>query len=179
MGTHLAARLVWHDHGWDGRICRSPKGNGWCIRYEWVHEGRKDDEEAKRAGDPIKDDFIPPCVHDANAFGRSTYSFQHKDPLFRKFLSPTTQTLEPYSFVTAPFRRMREEQGWIYDPEEQKKLLDDFYGALEEKHSLVFFYGMHGNPIDDDSDRVLLGVGRITEVDTQQYFGGADTEGQT
>jgi len=177
MATHLAARLVWHDRGWDGRICTAPKSNGWCIRYEWVHEGREDDKEAQRSCEPIKDGFLPPCIHDANAFGKSTYTFQHKDPLYRSFLSPTSQTLHPYSFVTAPFRRMRDDEGWIYDPQDQKQLLEAFFGALEEKQSLVFFYGMHGNPIDDESDRVLFAVGRITSVDDLKYFGGKDENG--
>lgn len=177
MTTHLAARLVWHDRGWDGHICTSPKSNGWCIRYEWVHEEREDDKEMQKACDPIKDGFLPPCIHDANAFGKSTYTFQHKDPLHRSFLSPTSQTLDPYSFVTAPFRRMRGDSGWIYDPQDQKQLLEEFFGALEEKQSLVFFYGMHGNPIDDESDRVLLGVGRITSIDDLKYFGGKDENG--
>jgi len=178
MATHLAARLVWHDRGWDGRICNAPKENGWCIRYEWVHEGRRDDEEEKRQGKPIGSDLLPPCVHDTNAFGRSTYTFQHSDPLYRRFLSPTSETLEPFSFVTAPFRVMREENGWVYDPEEQRQLLKEFFEAFEERQSLVFFYGMHGNPVEDESDRVLFGVGRITDVEDQQYFGGTDPDGQ-
>jgi hypothetical protein len=178
MATHLAARLVWHDNGWNGRICRAPKDNGWCIRYDWVRGSRKDDEETKHAGRAIANDFLPPCVHDANAFGRSKYTFQHDDPLHRRFLSPTSATIPPFSFVTAPFERMREEKGWVYDPEEQKQLLEEFFGALERNVSLVFFYGMHGNPIDEESDRVLLGVSRITDVEELQYFGGKDPQGQ-
>lgn len=178
MATHLAARLVWHDRGWDGRICDVPKENGWCIRYEWVHEGRLDDDEAKRHSRPIGSQLLPPCIHDANAFGRSTYTFQHRDPLYRTFLSPSSESLEPFSFVTAPFRVMRGEDGWVFDPEEQVGLLSGFFDALETKQSLVFFYGMHGNPVDDDSDRVLFGVGRISEIEQQQYFGGKDPDGQ-
>lgn len=178
MATHLAARLVWHDRGWDGRICSAPKENGWCIRYEWVREGRRDDDEERRHGKPIGQELLPPCVHDANAFGPSAYTFQHVDPLNRRFLSPASETLEPFSFVTAPFRVMRDKSGWISDPEDQRQLLKDFFEAFEERQSLVFFYGMHGNPADDESDRVLFGVGRISEVEAQQYYSGADADGQ-
>jgi hypothetical protein len=143
-----------------------------------VHEGRDDDAEAKRHGKPVGNELLPPCVHDANAFGNSKYTFQHSDPLYRRFLSPTSETLEPFSFVTAPFRVMREENGWVYDPEEQRDLLSGFFDALEKKQSLVFFYGMHGNPVDDESDRVLFGVGRIAAVEPQQYFGGSDPDGR-
>jgi exodeoxyribonuclease V alpha subunit len=61
MATHLAARLVWHDRGWDGRICNAPKDNGWCIRYEWVREERDDQAEAQRCGKPVTQDVLPPC----------------------------------------------------------------------------------------------------------------------
>src|SRR4051812_26555927 len=113
MATHLAARLVWHDRGWDGRFCGSPKDNGWCIRHEYVHKNRDDDEEAKRCGEKITDSFLPPCVNDANAFAPTTgYTFQHTDPLFRSYLSPKSEHVGAFSFVTAPFRQMREERGW-------------------------------------------------------------------
>jgi hypothetical protein len=123
MATHLAARLVGHDRGWDGRICNAPKDNGWCIRYEWVREARDDQAEAQRCGKPVTQDVLPPCQHDTNAFAsRGQYAIQHRDPLYRRFLSPTSETIEPFSFVTAPFERMREEGAWVYDPEEQEQL---------------------------------------------------------
>ena len=177
IATHLAARLVWHDRGWDGRICNAPKENGWCIRYEWVREGRRDDDEAKRHGKPVATELLPPCIHDANVFGKSSYTFQHSDPLYRRFLSqPPRRCSRTRS--CCPFRVMREESGWVYDPEEQRELLSGFFDALEKKHSLVFFYGMHGNPVDDESDRVLFGVGRITDIEDQQYFGGKVPDGR-
>jgi exodeoxyribonuclease V alpha subunit len=179
MATHLAARLVWHDRGWDGRICNAPKDNGWCIRYEWVREERDDQAEAQRCGKPVTQDVLPPCRHDTNAFAsKGKYAIQHRDPLYRRFLSPTSETIEPFSFVTAPFERMREEEGWVYDPEEQEQLLADFFSALEAGTSLVFFYGMRGNPIEEESDRVLFGVGRIAKIGEQSYFGGTDEHGR-
>lgn len=179
MATHLAARLVWHDRGWDGRVCNAPKENGWCIRYDWIREGRDDDVETRCHGKQVGSSVLPPCAHDTNAFASAGgYTLQHTDPLYRTFLSPTSETIEPFSFVTAPFRRMRDEEGWFYDPEDQKPLLDDFFAALERNRSLVFFYSMRGNPIDEDSDRVLVGVGRITEIEKPRYFGGADEHGR-
>lgn len=178
MTTHLAARLVWHDRGWDGRICNHPKNNSWCIRYEWVREGRDDERETEARGTSIEDQVLPPCVHDANTFASGKgYTFQHQDPLYRRFLSPVSESVKPYSFVTAPFERMRDTEGWVYDPEEQERLLTEFFGRLEKNLSLVFFYGMRGNPIDDESDRVLYGVGRITDIEDQRYFGGTDQDG--
>jgi len=31
MTTHLSVRLAWHDSGWDGRICRDPAANFYCV----------------------------------------------------------------------------------------------------------------------------------------------------
>jgi len=28
---HLSVRLAWHDSGWNGRICRDPKANTYCV----------------------------------------------------------------------------------------------------------------------------------------------------
>ena len=31
MTTHISARLAWHDSGWNGRVCRDPKANTYCV----------------------------------------------------------------------------------------------------------------------------------------------------
>jgi exodeoxyribonuclease V alpha subunit len=31
MTQHISARLAWHDSGWNGRVCRNPKGNTYCV----------------------------------------------------------------------------------------------------------------------------------------------------
>ena len=46
----------------------------------------------------------------ARAVSFCGHAIQHRDPLYRRFLSPTSETMEPFSFVTAPFERMREEE---------------------------------------------------------------------
>ena len=27
---HISVRVPWHDNGWNGTVCRDPRGNGTC-----------------------------------------------------------------------------------------------------------------------------------------------------
>ena len=50
-------------------------------------------------------------------------------------------------------------------------MLKEFWGRLEKNHSLVFFYCNQGNPLDENLNRLLVGVGRISSIGPQQFFG--------
>lgn len=77
MATHLTARLAWHLDGWNGRICRNPGSNHYCIGphsypgdkikmfcdLDW----EKDNEVAGRPCAEL--DRAPPCIYTVNAFG--------------------------------------------------------------------------------------------------------------
>jgi len=61
--------------------------------------------------------------------------------------------------------------GWVFEPDRQRELLKRFWGKLEPKKSLVFYYCNHGNPLDENSPRIIVGIGRISKVGPQLYFG--------
>ena len=61
--------------------------------------------------------------------------------------------------------------GWVYEPDRQRELLQKFWGKLESARSLVFYYCNHGNPLDENASRIVVGVGRVAEVGPQLYFG--------
>ena len=63
------------------------------------------------------------------------------------------------------------EGGWVREPDRQKGLLRHFWRKLEPSKSLVFYYCNQGNPLDEDTPRILIGVGRLKEVGPQLYFG--------
>ena len=75
MTTHISARLAWHDSGWNGRICKNPKANTYCVgQYSFpgdmISLRRNIEAEEEHAGSAIKDlDYIPPCIWTCNAFG--------------------------------------------------------------------------------------------------------------
>jgi hypothetical protein len=31
MTIHISARVAWHDHGWNGCVCRNLRANTYCV----------------------------------------------------------------------------------------------------------------------------------------------------
>jgi exodeoxyribonuclease V alpha subunit len=192
--THLSARLAWHDRGWDGRICDQPHLNGSCIVHEHIRDGRDDEREKKASGVLIANlkDWQPPCSRDPGAFSHVGYRIEHRDPLDFRNLPSVTEDLPPYSSCPAPYRWMREDQfrvlrdeegfdipgppearetGWVYEPVRQVALLGRFWEKLTPRESLIFYYVVRGNPVDEDAARLVVGAGRIKRVSPQLFFG--------
>ena len=49
---------------------------------------------------------------------------------------------------------------WIQDPNNQKSLLDTFFGCLHAQKSLIFFYAKH-TPLSEPNERVIVGVAKV------------------
>jgi len=199
MTTHLSARIVWHDRAWDGCICDRPSQNAYCIVQQHIREALADpnklEREEQTAGSPLAelDGWQPPCSRDPIAFSSIGYSITHHDPLEFRQLPSTTEQIPAYSVCSSPYRWMREENfrqiseeerleirgpddpkrehGWVFEPDRQLALLSNFWGRLEKGRSLIFFYCNKGNPLEENLNRVLVGVGRISNVGPQLYFG--------
>ncbi len=198
MTTHLSARLVWHDRGWDGHVCDNPAANACCVIQQHIRESLSNPEKLQReidnAGLPLAqlDGWRPPCSRDPLAFSALGCTITHNDPLDFRRLPSVNEELPAYSFCTSPYRWMREENfpqlcederleirgpdeakqaGWVFEPDRQRALLKEFWGRLEKNESLVFFYCNEGNPLGENLSRVLVGVGRITNIGSQIYFG--------
>lgn len=200
MTTHLSARLAWHDNGWDGCVCQQPHLNASCIVQQNIRDDRNDEQERQSAGIHLSslNGWLPPCSRDTGAYSPRGYTFVHSDPVERGFLHPVTEQVPPYSCMPAPYRWMREEtfrdvceaqglkirgpenvkkdKGWVYEPDRQRQLLDNFWSKVKEGEgkALVFYYVNHGNPVDENAVRLIVGVGRIAAVGPQLYFGGTD-----
>jgi hypothetical protein len=56
-----------------------------------------------------------------------------------------------------------ERNAWVQDHHNQRALLEGFFSAIERERSLCFFYAKQ-TPLSDEHDRVLIGVGRVTDV---------------
>ena len=194
MTTHLSVRLAWHDRAWDGHVCDLPHLNAHCIVHQHIRDSRNDEKERAAAGKPLVelDGWLPPCSRDPAAYAERGFSITHQDPLEFRGLPAVSEDIPPYSSCPAPYRWMREEfvqevceaedislrgpdnprsNGWVFEPDRQRELLKGFWGKLEPKKSLVFYYCNHGNPLDENSPRIIVGIGRIVEVGPQLYFG--------
>lgn len=174
---HLSARLTWHDGGWDGRICRNPTGNVWCLMHEHIRSSRDDEREEAHKGKLLADirDWGPPCGRDPGAFSPVGYRITHRDPLDWRGLPPAEEEIPPYSWCASPYGRMFSsdpEATWESDPVEQERRLREFWASVKPGRSLVFFYLNHANPLQDESGtRLLVGIGRVKEIGLLQYFG--------
>jgi hypothetical protein len=62
---------------------------------------------------------------------------------------------------------------WVQEDDRQRALLDRFWGKLEVGSSLVFFYCNRGNAVDDEANRLIVGVSRIVEVAEPSFFGAS------
>ena len=195
MTTHLSARLAWHDRGWDGRVCDAPHLNASCIVHKHIRHARDDDRERESAGKPLAklQDALPPCSRDPAAYAERGFTIEHRDPLDFRRLPPVSEAIPPYSVCSAPYRWMREDcfqevcdaenlsirgpdeerdHGWIQENDRQRELLGHFWKKLEVEQSLIFYYcNRHGHPLDEDASHILIGVGRISEIGEQVYFG--------
>jgi len=194
MTTHLSVRLAWHDRGWDGHVCDAPHLNAHCIVHQHIRDSRDDEKERAAAGTPFAElnGWLPPCSRDPAAYAARGFVIVHHDPLEFRKLPAASEEIPPYSSCPAPYRWMREEffqevceaedlsirgpddprsNGWVFEPDRQRELLKRFWGKLEPRSSLVFYYCNHGNPLDENTPRIVVGVGRVAEVGPQLYFG--------
>ena len=55
------------------------------------------------------------------------------------------------------------ETAWVQERDNQRALLDTFFGALRPEESLCFFYAKR-TPLSEQSRRVIVGVGRVLSV---------------
>ena len=193
--THLSTRILWHDRGWDGRVCDNPFENSSCLLQQHVRESREDELETKFKATPLRDldGWLPPCARDPNAFSEIPFCITHYDPLDWRDLPPVSEEVPPYSVCPAPYRWMREEylhdvldtyhidvpppddrtreSGWVNEPKRQRVLLEHFWGALERNRSLIFFYCNQGHPIENGPSRLIVGASRISDFGKQLMFG--------
>jgi len=194
MTTHLSVRLAWHDRAWDGHVCDAPHLNAHCIAHQHIRDSRDDKRERAAASTPLAqlEGWLPPCSRDPAAYAERGFTIVHQDPLEFRKLPAVSEDIPPYSSCPAPYRWMREEffqevcetedlsirgpddprsNGWVFEPDRQRELLKRFWGKLEPQSSLVFYYCNHGNPLDENTPRIVVGVGRVAEVGPQLYFG--------
>ncbi|WP_114294139.1 AAA family ATPase [Pseudosulfitobacter sp. DSM 107133] len=199
MTTHLSARLTWHDTGWNGRICSAPGLNSACMEHEHVREGRDLNVEVPNSGCELSrllgtTGYMPPCARDANTFGHQTYMIRHNDPVPGRALPSVDEEIPAFSICPTPYRWMLEASfrdivedenllirgpvsatpgTWVQEDDRQRALLDRFWGKLDAGASLVFFYCNRGNAVDDDANRLIVGVSRIMEVAEPSFFGAS------
>lgn len=113
---HVSIRVPWHDAGWNGTVCKSPRLNSACLKL--VNIANKKDEAAEEsvAGKSLKDissEQVPPCVRERGtimadyAFERlHEHPYSHTSPNTHAHFAPTALRFPAYSAAGVPFRWM-------------------------------------------------------------------------
>ena len=68
---HITIRVPWHDGGWTSSVCTRPLENTSCLILPRIGEGKRDDVEARCAGqrfDEFGVDDQPPCAGERVSF---------------------------------------------------------------------------------------------------------------
>jgi len=118
---HLSIRVPWHDNGWNGTVCRDPKGNASCLVLDRIRETRDDEEEIEMAGELLSELPIekwPVCVDERGTF-MSPFEIIRKisHPYsstsdYHKHILPTDFRLSPFSAAAIPFRWASRKYAW-------------------------------------------------------------------
>lgn len=186
---HLCIRMAWHDNKWNGKICKSPGDNSYCVGEnsllsDRIRRRRDLDIECRKdcAGYPpdLKkmDGYQPPCFWSINAFGNEQLEFLHDNPVAPDF-PHIPQQLPPCSVISWPFKlsfvkdanERRQYQGNYYPKEIFENRIRLFQRNIAPHSSIVFLYCKFSNPISgEDMDYLVAGCGLLKEKGEPQRF---------
>lgn len=67
---NLSIRVPWHDAGWNGSVCQSPRNNTSCVLLENIGLNRDDNAEVLQPGEFAQDLLggPPPCISERGSF---------------------------------------------------------------------------------------------------------------
>ncbi len=172
MATHVSVRLYWHDHGWDGAICRAPKANTWCEANPHIRAYKDANAEAAEAGKQLgQAKAHPPCEASAQAFAKRSNRIVIHPPAWMRSagVKPVDWDFQATSGIVWPYEDFWHEGGTHKSNAERRALAEAFLKQIVKGESLAFFYVDENNPLFiDDGERsparVLVGVSRITQL---------------
>ncbi len=134
---------------------------------------------------------LPPCKAEGGGFmSNIKYTREFNHPYSRsknkdnphQALIPTSFEIPPFSTFAVPFWWMLKSNqsailelypdipkdetppfpsSWIYSRQTQEAILKKVFDPIKEEHSLSIFYVKGPNPIDEDSRRLIVGIGII------------------
>ena len=137
---------------------------------------------------------LPPCKAEGGSFmsiGKFSREFNHpynqpnRKDIPHLALKSTKFEIPPFSTFAVPFWWMlkknlpeiqeiypdipRDENppfpsAWIYSRQTQNALLKTFFNPIKEDYSISVFYVKGPNPVDEDSRRLIVGIGSIKKL---------------
>ncbi len=114
MVQHISLRVPWHDSGWNGNVCESPKENQACMRLKNIYENKKESLEEDNSGCAMCNmDCVEkiPCVREGGGFmspEQISVVVEHPYTQYgyetHQHLLPTEIVIPPYSYPARPYR---------------------------------------------------------------------------
>lgn len=191
---HLCLRLAWHDSAWNGRVCKSPADNVYCVGEHSLLSDRirrrRDLEIECQSGCAgcvpdmkQQNGYMPPCFWSINAFGAEHLHFEHDNPVAADF-PHIAQELPPYSVISWPFKLAfvkdkseKDKYGSYYPKAIFEKRIKKFQSALVEHESIVFMYCKYSNPVSgEDMQYLVTGCALLSEKEPMKWFDISDEQ---
>ncbi len=186
MIKHISLRLAWHNNGWNGKICKNPKANIYCVGQksypgDLIATSRNLDWEIENSNKHCSElNDIPPCAYSINAFGDKSINAKADPPEFfyddtesiEFELPPSTACIWPYEAMYGDDVRNPEGSKQTFDYNKRLKNAKQFFEELSPDKSLIFYYANKSNPISNDDNQVypLIGVARLKNTGDILYY---------
>lgn len=186
MTVHLSARIAWHMDGWNGRVCKEPSTNTYCVgTHSYPGTAIKDTRdlpwEMQADGRHCSElDEIPPCVFSINAFGDRAMTGYSDPPDWYPAQDRLTWDLPPSTVCIWPFEEMYKDDvratsgNRQYDYDKRRAFAEEYLARVEPDSSLVFYYSNYSNPYsEEDAPRyVVVGASRVKSVSQIRNYEG-------
>lgn len=183
--SHITVRQAWHDNKWNGRICKKPSENDYCIGdYSLLSSRirhRRDDELEDRCAGCLPDlnkneGYVPPCFWSINTFGNESFEVRHQHPMSKVQAEDLYEELGSTSVFTWPFKlsftrdRAEQKQQGNY-PKNLETRIERYFNKVKPDESIVFTYCNYDNPVSGDDQLYLItGCGLVRNVIAPEHF---------
>ncbi len=191
---HISIRVAWHDRKWNGTVCKCPIQNTFCMQLKRIAEDKdanKENSVACKEWGKLNQQEMPVCIAEAGGFMNAnkykrvfTHVYSKIPDYPHTALEPTEDEVPAFSFYGTPYRYMlcenekwlnekypnlpKDEKNphspWIFGFKRQRAILKIFREQIVENQSLVVFYTKNGNPIDEECQRLIIGLGKISSL---------------
>ena len=184
---HVTFRVAWHDNKWDGSICKEPIKNRYCSGFhsllsERLRKRKEKNLEQELAfkGQPIIEEYVPPCFWSVNLFGTQNLTVKHDNPA-DPGLTLIDEELPAQSIFSWPFAvsftrtKEQERADGAYPKNLESVRIPKFNNAVRKGQSVAFMYAKFSNPLtEEDQQYLIVGCGMVTDKGDYHYFGPKD-----
>ena len=153
----------------------------------------KEELVASKEWNKLSVDELPACKGENGGFmserpykRKFVHVYQYSSSeIPQKKLIPRVIDIPEYSFMGVPFRYLSRDNseflneryphfaededapfptGWVFGRQRQYDILSWYKSNISVGESLVTFYCKNGNPVDDDSRRIIIGLGEVSSI---------------